>query len=369
MRKAYMMGTIIALIFTQTIAQVPLRRIAFVIGNAVYKEGELYNPVNDARDLSQTLRDIGFEVYKFENVKQADFIKIINRYGTELKKAPLSTVGLFYYSGHGMQIKGRNYLMPIDADDVEEEEDVDNQCINLDLLMTKLYDADNKMNIVILDACRDNPFDYGLEVITQSDDTKRREGLAAMDAPVGTFIAFATSPNNTANDGDGLNGLYTQELIKAIQIPDLSIEQVFKKVRTQVKELSDGEQIPWENSSLENEFFFVKSNKTQGNGTIITATNEHLPLSERYARDMCGCLNGVIKVQEKIANMPANIAADKLDRLEEEEEMTQEQSERCIKNITKDYLETFTPEDRKMAMDILKTICPKVHGYVLGVKK
>ena len=369
MTKAHITSLIFALFFTQTIAQTPLKRIAFVIGNAVYKEGALYNPVNDARDLAQTLRDIGFEVYKFENVAKSDFIKIINRYGRELKKDPLSTVGLFYYSGHGMQIKGRNYLMPIDADDIEEEEDVDNQCINLDLLMTNLYDAGNKMNIMILDACRDNPFDYGVEVIAQDSDTKRREGLAAMDAPVGTFIAFATSPNNTANDGDGLNGLYTQELVKAIQIPDLRIEQVFKKVRTQVKELSDGEQIPWENSSLENEFFFVRSKQAHTRGKIITATNENLPLPERYARDMCGCLNGLIKLREKMDKMPTNIAADKLDRLEEEEEMTIEQSDRCLKNITKDYLENLSPEDEKMAMTILKQVCPKVHSYIVNQKK
>ncbi len=350
-------------------AQTALRRVAFVIGNAVYDEGNtLYNPVNDARDLAKTLKDMGFEVYKFENVKQEDFKKIITRYGNLLKKDPLSTVGLFYYSGHGMQIKGRNFLMPTDANDIEDEEDVENTCINLDLLMTNLYDAGNLMNIVILDACRDNPFDYGVEIVSQDNDTPKHEGLAAMDAPVGTFIAFATSPSNTANDGDGLNGLYTQELIKAIQIPDLTIEQVFKKVRTQVKEISDGEQIPWENSSLEYEFYFSRSNQRLPKGMVLTSTNEDLPLPERYARDMCGCLNGFVRLAERIETLPSNTASEKLARLKEEKETTVEQSEKCLKNITKEYIEQIKTEDQRKAMGILKDICPKVYGFLQAKK-
>jgi Caspase domain len=361
---------VIFLFFNKTTqAQTSLRRVAFVVGNAVYEESNtLYNPVNDARDLAKSLTDLGFEVYKFENVKQQEFQKIINRYGTLLKKDPLSTVGVFYYSGHGMQIKGRNFLMPTDAKDIEDEEDVENRCINLDLLMTNLYDAGNLMNIVILDACRDNPFDYGIEVVSKDADSKKREGLAAMDAPVGTFIAFATSPNNTANDGDGLNGLYTQELIKAIQIPDLTIEQVFKKVRTQVKEISDGEQIPWENSSLEYEFYFSRSTQILSKGMVFTSTNENLPLPERYARDMCGCLNGFVRLTEKIDKMPTNIASEKLARLKEEEETTVEQSEKCLKNITKEYIEQITTEDEQKAMVILQKICPKVHRFLLAKK-
>jgi Caspase domain len=350
-------------------AQTALRRVAFVIGNAVYEESNtLYNPVNDARDLAKTLKDLGFEVYKFENVGQQDFQKIIIRYGALLKKDPLSTVGLFYYSGHGMQIKGRNFLMPTDAKDIEDEEDVETHCINLDLLMSSLYDAQNLMNIVILDACRDNPFDYGVEVVSQDDDGKKREGLAAIKAPVGTFIAFATSPDNTANDGDGLNGLYTQELIKALQIPDLTIEQVFKKVRMQVNQISDGEQIPWENSSLEYEFYFSRSNQILPKGLVFTSTNENLPLPERYARDMCGCLNGFVRLTEKIETLPNNTAPEKLARLKDEEDTTVEQSEKCLKNITKEYIEQINREDERKAMVILEKICPKVFQFIKAKK-
>jgi hypothetical protein len=356
--------------FTQIVcAQTSLRRVAFVVGNAIYEEtNTLYNPVNDARDLSNSLKELGFEVYKFENVKQEDFENIIKRYGALLKKDPLSTVGLFYYSGHGMQIKGRNFLMPTDANDIEDEEDVEERCINLDLLMDKLYEAENLMNIVILDACRDNPFDYGVEVVSGGDNAKKTIGLAAMEAPVGTFIAFSTSPNNTANDGDGLNGLYTQELIKAIQIPDLTIEQVFKKVRTQVKEISDGEQIPWENSSLEYEFYFSRSVQILPKGMVMTSTNENLPLPERYARDMCGCLTGFVQIAERIEKMPHNIAAEKLARLKEEKETTVEQSEKCLKNITKEYIEQITKEDEQKAMLILDKICPKVYRFLQAKK-
>jgi hypothetical protein len=347
-------------------AQTAIRRVAYLVGNAVYDDGShLYNPVNDVRDLAKTLRNLGFIVHKFENVNRTTFRQIIHDYGDALKNDPLSTVGLFYYSGHAIQIKGRNYLTPTDVADFEDEDDIERQCLNLDSLMIQLHAAANRMNILILDACRDNPFAF--EIVVSDTDSKsapKRKGLAAMDAPVNSFIAYSTSPDNTANDGDGLNGRYTQELIKVLQIPDLTIEQVFKKVRTQVYELSDGEQIPWESSSLQHDFYFKRSDRIQAKGLITTNTHENLPLPERYARDLCACLTGLVSVKEKIKNLPPSVSDEKRERLDDDEETAAEQSDRCLKNLKKDYIENVSATDRQKAMQHLEKICPKVYQYL-----
>jgi hypothetical protein len=369
MKKTNKLWTVVFLFAIQLLqAQPALRRVAYLIGNSVYDDGAvLYNPVNDAHDLSSHLKDLGFEVHQFENVKRADFQRILDEYGHTLSVNAEHTVGLFFYAGHAMQIDGRNLLMPTDAIDFDDEIEAEQACISLDFIMATLYRANNKMNIVVLDACRTNPFQHNLSAEPRND-TAHIPGLAAIEAPVGTLIAFATSPNSVAQDGDGMNGLYTQELIKAIHIPDLTIEQVFKKVRTQVKEISDGEQIPWENSSLESEFFFKRNPElaVTAKGVYLASTNENLPLPERYARDMCGCMAGLVTLSEKIDNMPTPLAPETARRLGEDKTTAIEQSERCIKNATQDYLEQVTPEVDRLTMSTLERICPKVHQFLMS---
>ena len=367
MIKTSTLWTVVLLLFFQTIqAQPTLRRIAYLIGNGKYDDGSvLYNPVNDARDFGKNLMDLGFEVHQFENVNRADFQRLLKLYAIALHEDAEHTVGLFFYAGHGMQIDGRNFLMPTDAVEFTDAEEAEPVCITLDAVMETLQKAGNKMNIVILDACRNNPFAmYG--------DTKMRrdsmQGLAAIEAPVGTLIAYSTAPGRVALDGDGLNGLYTQELIKAIHIPDLTIEQMFKKVRTQVKEISDGEQIPWEDSSLESEFFFTRNPEVSvtAKGIYLTSTTENLPLPERQARDLCGCMTGLVTMVEKVNNLPSTLPPETARRLKEDKMTAAEQSERCIKNATKDYLKLVTPEIDRQTMVNLEKLCPKVHQFMVS---
>lgn len=167
-------------------------------------------------------------------------------------------VGLFYYAGHGIQVGGRNYLIPVEADILREDE-VAFSSLNLDFVLQKLDTAKNGLNIIILDACRNNPF-------ARSWSRGADEGgLAQITAPTGTFIAYATSPDRTASDGTGRNGLYTAQLLKYIKQPNLKIEEAFKQVTIAVDRTSDGKQVPWTSSSLRGEFYFAGVVNTPNN--------------------------------------------------------------------------------------------------------
>jgi hypothetical protein len=158
------------------------------------------------------------------------------------------SVGLFYYAGHGIQSKGQNFLIPVDAV-VRSEAEIDEESVNLAYLLDRLEEAKNPINIVILDACRDNPF-------ARSFRTAAR-GLAHIDAPTGTLIAFATAPGRTAADGTGANGVYTEELLRVLDTPGLKVEDVLKRVRAGVTKRTEGRQVPWEASSLIGDFYFT----------------------------------------------------------------------------------------------------------------
>lgn len=227
-----------------TAAQVTERRLALVIGNGAYDVSPLRNPVNDARAVASALRQSGFQVTEKHNLTQSAMREAIRAFGDQLRSGG---VGLFYYAGHGMQVKGRNYLLPVKSD-VKREDEVEDQAVSADLVLQKLDAAKNRLNIVILDACRNNPFARSFR--------SNAQGLAQMDAPAGTLVAFATAPGSVAADGHGNNGLYTQHLVANIKQPGLRIEDVFKRVRVAVKRDSNGLQVPWENTSLEGDFFF-----------------------------------------------------------------------------------------------------------------
>ena len=224
-------------------------RIALVIGNSSYAANPLENPVNDVRAMAKTLEKTGFKVIKRENASQKDMVESIAMFGEELRKG--GGVGLFYYAGHGMQIKGRNFLVPVNAD-IKREDDAIYMAVDANMVTDKMEGAKNRLNIVILDACRNNPY--------ARSSRSGAGGLAQMDAPVGTLVAFSTAPGSVASDGSGQNGLYTQHLLSNIEQPGLRIEEIFKKVRLGVRLDSDGQQIPWENTSLEGEFFFTPGN-------------------------------------------------------------------------------------------------------------
>jgi Caspase domain len=220
-------------------------RVALVIGNSHYKQAPLTNPVNDARAIARALAGSGFAVTEKEDLGLKDMHIALRDFGDALRQGG---VGLFYFAGHGVQVKGRNYLVPVDAD-IEREDEVIYNSLDASQVLDKMESASNRLNIVILDACRNNPF--------ARSTRSAASGLAQMDAPVGTLIAFSTAPGSVASDGSGENGLYTQHLLQSLREPGVKIEDVFKRVRASVRRDSKGKQIPWESTSLEGDFIFV----------------------------------------------------------------------------------------------------------------
>jgi Caspase domain len=225
------------------------QRVALVIGNGAYETAPLKNPVNDAEDMAQALRELGFDVIQKENLNQNDMKRAIREFGEKIKNGG---VALFYYAGHGTQVNGSNYLVPIGAQ-IDKEEEIEYESVDAGFVLAQMDNAGNRMNIVILDACRNNPFARSFRSATR--------GLAQMNAPSGTLIAYATAPGSVASDGTERNGLYTQELLRAIRTSGLAIEEVFKRVRISVRDLTKGNQTPWESSSLVGDFYFAGTNK------------------------------------------------------------------------------------------------------------
>ena len=220
-------------------------RVALVIGNGAYATAPLRNPVNDARAMARVLRVAGFEVLESVNLAEKDMRRAILQFGHRLQPGG---VGLFYFAGHGIQVNGRNYLVPVDAE-VRSEAEAEVEALDVARVLARMETARTRLNIVILDACRNNPFGRSFRTAVQ--------GLAVIDAPAGTLLAYATAPGKVARDGEGAQGLYTGELLKALPIPGLSIEQVFKRVRQAVQQQTRGEQVPWESSSLVGDFVFA----------------------------------------------------------------------------------------------------------------
>lgn len=221
------------------------RRLALVIGNGTYGSAPLRNPTNDARAVAQALRGLGFEVSHHENLGLKAMARSIRDFGTRLKEQ--GGIGLFYYAGHGMQVRGRNYLIPVDAD-IQSEDEIAFNAVDANLVLEKMDAANNGLNVVILDACRNNPFARSFRSAAQ--------GLAQMDAPSGTLIAFATAPGSVASDGEGANGVYTKHLIEHMAAPGVPVEQLFKRVRIAVTRETRDRQVPWESSSLKGDFYF-----------------------------------------------------------------------------------------------------------------
>lgn len=221
-------------------------RVALVIGNAAYAgNASLTNPGNDAKAMSEVLRGLGFTVIEVRDGSKAQMMQAIANIKSTLQGK--QAIGMLYYAGHGLQVDWRNYMVPIDAK-MSKASEVPEQTVDLSQVIDAFKTAGNRMNIVVLDACRDNPF----------AGTATGKGLAQLDAPPGTFLAYATAPGNVAEDGDAksANGLYTQFLLQELKRPISKIEDVFKRTRLNVRTASSGRQIPWESTSLEEDFFF-----------------------------------------------------------------------------------------------------------------
>lgn len=223
------------------------RKLALVIGCNEYEHaGHLANPLNDANDIKEKLTQLGFDVMQVENGTLKQMKIEIDNFGTELEKYD---IGLFYFAGHGVQVNGLNYLIPIDAN-LKNERTVEYDCVRVDRVLSHMEASKNKVNLVVLDACRNNPFER-----SWGRDLSQR-GLAVMEAPKGSLIAYSTSPGKTASDGEGKNGLYTGVLVNEINSVNISITQLFQKVRKSVMDKSKDEQVPWESTSLTADFYF-----------------------------------------------------------------------------------------------------------------
>lgn len=220
-------------------------KLALVIGNSNYPGAPLKNPVADARAIAAKFRALGFEVLHGENLSQREMTRLVTRFGERL---PGRQVGVFYYAGHGMQVRGRNYLIPIDAQ-IASEASARSESLDVDQVLDHLATSGSGVNLVVLDACRNNPFERRFRSTSG--------GLAQLDAPKGTLIAFATAPGKVAFDGEGVHGTYTNALLRVLDEPGLNIESVFKRVRTEVSRITGDQQIPWEASSLTGEFYFI----------------------------------------------------------------------------------------------------------------
>jgi Caspase domain len=246
-------------------------RIALVIGNSAYQNAHrLANPENDAEDMATILRDLGFELVGGQaqvNQTADQMRRLIVAFGERLSRGG---IGLFYYAGHGVQSQGHNYLIPIEAN-ILREKTLEFEAVDTNRVLDEMDAAGNGFNVVILDACRNNPFARSWRDTSQ--------GLAQLNAPEGTLIAYSTSPGRVASDGSGRNGTYTAELLRQMRVPSLTIEEMFKAVRAGVKAATSNQQTPWESSSLVGEFCFTgscgdhrpRNTATEGDGPKIDA--------------------------------------------------------------------------------------------------
>jgi uncharacterized caspase-like protein len=231
-------------------------RVALVIGNAAYKVGTLKNPVNDAQAVAGSLRNMGFEVTYRENTSQRELLDAFRAFSLN----QTAQVRVVYYAGHGVQLKGRNYLLPVDTE-IRSEDEVPAKSADLNEFLGRLSSIKQGINVVILDACRNNPFS-GAPIV--GPDGRRLvfrgatpSGLARVDAPLGTMVAFSTAPDGVALDNpQEKNSLFTKHLLQHIQAPGLPVELLFKRVRVAVSKETDQKQVPWESTSLTGDFCF-----------------------------------------------------------------------------------------------------------------
>ena len=248
MKKILLILMTLSFFFVHSVYSDTRARTALIIGNSHYEIGLLNNPVNDANDMAAKLKELGFEVILKLDANKREMKDAVRLFDSKLRDK--KGVGLFYYAGHGMQVDGINYLIPIDAD-IKQSYDVSEESLAANYVLEAMEIADNDLNIIILDACRDNPFARGWR--------SARRGLAKMEASTGSLVAYATAPGKSASDGTDRNGLYTKHLLQNMSIPGLSIEEVFKNVRIGVTQETNELQVPWEESSLIGDFYFLQN--------------------------------------------------------------------------------------------------------------
>jgi len=224
-------------------------RIALVIANADYDGSlpPLANPVNDGMLIAKRLKSVGFDVTLLTDASQKEMKLAVRKFGDALATAGSAATGLFYFAGHGLQVGGVNYLVPIAAE-IDREGDIDLESVAADTVLKQMESAGASTSIVILDACRNNPLSRGFRSATR--------GLARMDAPNGSFVAYSTAPGDVAADGSGKNSPFALALAEEMVKPGQGIESTFRKVRLQVMTATGHQQVPWDSSSMLFPFYF-----------------------------------------------------------------------------------------------------------------
>jgi Caspase domain len=286
----------------------PEQRIALVIGNSNYQNvARLPNPANDAKAVAELLNTAGFEVISATDLSHNQMIEVMQDFSAKIAGRGANTVAMVYYAGHGVQLAGENYLVPVDAR-ISSEPDLIDGSVRLVDMMATLEAIPSRMRIVILDACRNNPF---------ASLNEAGRGLAIVDAPNGSIVGYSTAPGTEALDGVGNHSPYTDAFLRLAHEKNVPIEQLFKRVRLEVNNLTDGRQTPWESSSLTSDFYFFGDTAvaaTRAPAQVKTAyAADNLPSrSARQAYDYVLAENSVDNYQEFIRLYPQDPLCDRI---------------------------------------------------------
>jgi tetratricopeptide (TPR) repeat protein len=230
------------------------RRVALVIGNSNYRyASRLANPANDATDIAQALQKLGFDVVEGRDLDKRDMDDKLREFGRKLDKADLA---LFFYAGHGMQVGGKNYLIPVDAK-LERQGDLNLDAVDVGFVLAQM-ETEKRVNLVFLDACRDNPLARSFARSLGTRSASVGQGLASIQSGLGTMIAYATQPDNVALDGEGRNSPFTAALLKHLSTPGLEIGALMRRVRADVVTSTREKQVPWDHSSLIGEVILAR---------------------------------------------------------------------------------------------------------------
>ena len=293
-------------------------RVALVVGNGGYVAKNipaLANPVNDAKLMAKALETSGFEVRLVTDADQAAMKAALEAFGEQLEQAGDDAVGLFYYAGHGVEVLGHNYLIPIGAE-IDRAVEFQTDAVPAEWVLSWMEASGNPLNMVILDACRNNPF---------GRHRGGSQGLAKMEAPSGTLIAYSAAPGQVAVDGEGKNSPYMAALAQAMAEPGLRVEDVFKRVRVTVETATNGKQTPWESNSLRGDFYFVakaeelpapKPSSISVSEKVTELTVQQLAAKAYEAAERVQTISGYQLVVELFpGTFYAGLAAEQLDKL------------------------------------------------------
>jgi len=326
-------------------------RFALIIGNASYTNfPPLKNPVYDAKSVDQALRALGFKTQLLIDADQVSMEKSIEKFGETLKKGG---VGLFYYAGHGIQYKSQNYLIPANAK-LKSSQNLRYKTVNLAQVLDVMDSASNDINIVIIDACRNNPL--------PSEKRSATRGLARVESPKGTLIAYATSPGKTAEDGNGKNGTYTKYLLKALKLKDIPIEITFRRVREGVDKETRGTQTPWESSSIVGDFVINPSSPSKSIVTNIPANKDNEIAKLEAEKDR---LQSILKDSDTEAN--SSSASNGLESGGDPCAASRSMTDSCL-NLGDEYLSQGSKYNPKLAINAYLRACEE-NGNMRGCQK